>query len=94
MITQPEEPRKGVGPLHQRAIDIVTTSTGNLAELEELEALFDQASGEESKLIGWETEGWIVAHSDPLLKAHDLSWVNSSSTFKTKPPRASGAGGG
>ncbi|MBW4463628.1 MAG: hypothetical protein KME47_25800 [Nodosilinea sp. WJT8-NPBG4] len=77
MITQAEEPRKGVGLLHQQAIDIVTISTGTLAELEELEALFHQASGEEAELIGWEMEGWVVTHSDALIKAHDLSWLDS-----------------
>jgi hypothetical protein len=40
-------------------------------------ALFDQDSGEESELIGWEIEGRVVTHSDALLKAHDLSWLDS-----------------
>jgi hypothetical protein len=61
------EPITGVGPLHQKAIDILTNATGNPSELAELEKLARNATGEEQELIGWQIEGWIVKYGAALI---------------------------
>ncbi|MBD2115234.1 MULTISPECIES: hypothetical protein [Cyanophyceae] len=55
--TQPDDPRKYLGPLHQQAVDVSKTSTGDCSELEKLEALVLQATDEKkAEMLGGEIE--------------------------------------
>lgn len=53
-------PPPPLGPLHQQALVISATATGDISEREELGAIAARATGVEQEMIGWLIENWIV----------------------------------
>lgn len=59
-------PPTPLGPLHDQARAIVDAATGEPSELNQLEALAAQATGQEQEMVGWLIENWIVRFGGAL----------------------------
>jgi len=66
------------GEFHAQALALISSSVGAAEDLEKLQRIFRQASGNEAELISWLIEGWMIEHGEATLTSGgDLDWVDA-----------------